>query len=143
MKIDQNIIDKLYNLAKEAFEDGEIPISAVILNNNNEIIAFERNKRQKSYDILGHAEILCIQKAEKEIKDWRLDGYKMIVTLEPCDMCSMIIKKSRLDEIYYILESDSYECTNDFEINKKKLDIDKIGEEKFRKLLTDFFDNKR
>ena len=67
----------------------------------------------------------------------------MIVTLEPCDMCSMIIKKSRLDEIYYILESDSYECTNDFEINKKKLEIDKISEEKFRKILTDFFDNKR
>ena len=132
MKIDQNIINKLYDLALEAYEDGEIPISAIILDKNNEIVAYERNKRQKEYDILGHAEILCVQKAEKKIKDWRLD-----------DMCSMILKKSRIDEVIYILESDSYECTNDFDLKKSKLELAKESREKFKNLIVNFFYNKR
>ena len=115
----------------------------IFLKIDQKIIDNERNRRQKKNNILGHAEILCIQKAEKKIKDWRLDGFKMIVSLEPCDMCSMVIKKSRLDEIFYMLESDSYECTNDFDIKKSKLEIDKLTEKKFKELLVNFFNNKR
>lgn len=143
MNIDDSILNKLYKLAEKASKNGEIPVSCCILNKNNKIISWEINKRQKKYDVFGHAEVLCIQTAAKKIKDWRLDGYKMIVTLEPCDMCSMVISKCRLDKVYYILESNSNENTNIISINKQKLEVDPDYEIKFRKLLTDFFDNKR
>ena len=100
MNIDKFIVDKLYKLAFKAYKKGEIPVSCAILDSNNKVISWEINGRQNSYDVLGHAEIRCIRKASKKIKDWRLDSYKMIVTLEPCDMCSMIISKCRLDHIF-------------------------------------------
>lgn len=143
MNIDIKILEKLYNLAIKAYKKGEIPVSAIILDKNNKIISAEYNNRQNEYNILGHAEILAIQKAEKKIKDWRLDGYKMIVSLEPCDMCSMIINKSRLDHVYYILSSDSNDKSKVYNIEKTKIKINKEFEIKFQKLLTDFFDNKR
>ena len=143
MNINIKILEKLYNLAIKAYKKGEIPVSAIILDKNNKIISAEYNNRQNEYNILGHAEILAIQKAEKKIKDWRLDGYKMIVSLEPCDMCSMIINKSRLDHVYYILSSDSSDKNKVYNIEKTKIKINKEFEIKFQKLLTDFFDNKR
>ena len=143
VKIDDSILDKLYKLSLKAFRNGEIPVSCCILDKNGKIISWEINKRQKKYDILGHSEILCIQKVEKKIKDWRLDGYSMVVTLEPCDMCSMVISKSRLDHVYYILDSNSNESSDLISIKKDKLKVSPEYEEKFRKLLTDFFDNKR
>ena len=141
MNIDKKILDKLYNLALKAYKKGEIPVSAIILDENNKIIAAKCNNRQNEYNILGHAEILAIQEAEKKIKDWRLDGYKMIVSLEPCDMCSMIINKSRIDHVYYILSSESTDKNEVYNIDK--IEIDKKIEIKFQKLLIDFFDNKR
>ena len=143
MNIDNKTLDKLYKLANKAFKKGEIPVSAIILDKNNKIVSAKYNNRQNKYNILGHAEILAIQSLEKKIKDWRLDGYKMIVSLEPCDMCSMVINKSRLDHVYYVLSSESTDKTNDFGIRKSKLNIDKELELKFHKLLTNFFYNKR
>ncbi len=143
MNINNKIIDELYRLSLKAFKKGEIPVSAIIIDKNGKIISREINNRQNCWNILGHAEILAIQKAEKKIKDWRLDGYCMIVSLEPCDMCSMIISKSRIDKVYYILESDSKENEMNNIITKEKINISYETEKKFKKLLTDFFDNKR
>ena len=90
-----------------------------------------------------YAEINAIVEAEQKIGDWRLDGYYMIVTLEPCNMCSMIIKESRLDKVYYFLPKKS--DNESWEINIDKEQIDKYSEysNKFKQLLTDFFNNKR
>ena len=143
MNIDNKTLDKLYKLAEKAYKKGEIPVSAIILDKNNKIVSAKYNNRQNEYNILGHAEILAIQSLEKKTKDWRLDGYKMIVSLEPCDMCSMVINKSRLDHVYYVLPSESNDKNVYFGIKKSKLNIDKELELKFQKLLTNFFNNKR
>ena len=129
--------------AEKAYKKGEIPVSAVILDQNGKLVSSAFNSRQKQYNVLGHAEISCILKAEKKIRDWRLDGYYMIVTLEPCNMCSMIIKECRLDKVYYFLPKKS--DNDSWEINIDKEQIDKYEEyaSKFKQLLTDFFNNKR
>lgn len=143
MNIDIKVLDLLLKNAEKAYKKGEIPVSAVILDQNGKLISDSFNNRQNKYNVLGHAEVNAIVKAEKKIKDWRLDGYYMIVTLEPCNMCSMIIKECRLDKVYYFLPKKSDNVS--WEINIDKEQIDKYEEytSKFKQLLTNFFNNKR
>ena len=143
MNIDRKILDLLLKNAEKAYKKGEIPVSAVILDQSGKLISSAFNSRQKQYNVLGHAEISSVLRAEKKLKDWRLDGYYMIVTLEPCNMCSMIIKEARLDKVFYFLpkknDNDSWEIS----IEKEQLKEYKDYSSKFKQLLTDFFDNKR
>lgn len=134
-----NIIDKLIKLAKKSAKNKEIPVSSIILDKNNKIIAYGINNRQNKNNVLGHAEINAILKAEKKINDWRLDGYKMFVTLMPCEMCQNIIKECRLDDVNYLLDRDK---TNKIINNIHK--IDNIEKEKeYEEILSDFFKKKR
>lgn len=129
--------------AYKAYKKGEIPVSALILDSDNKVISHAYNNRQKKYSVLGHAEILAILKAEQKLKDWRLDGYKMVVVLEPCDMCSMVISKCRLDEVWYFVPQKDSSVRSSIEI-KKFLVRNCHGEkEKFSNLLLKFFNNMR
>ena len=103
MNFDKKVLNILLKNAEKAYKKGEIPVSAVILDQSGKIISYSSNNRQRKCNVLGHAEINAILKAENKISDWRLDGYSMVVTLEPCNMCSVIIKESRLDKVYYFL----------------------------------------
>ena len=143
MNIDKSLLDQLYETAKDSFDKEEIPVSAIIINSkSNIIVSIAGNNRQGNNNVLGHAEINSILDAEAKIGDWRLDGYYMIVTLEPCDMCSMVIKESRLDNVYYFLprnQSSSYNILN----NKHQIEGYEEYKEKFNDLLTKFFNNMR
>ena len=129
--------------AEKAHKKGEIPVSAVILDQSGRIISSSFNDRQKKYNVLGHAEINAILKAEKKVRDWRLDGYSMIVTLEPCNMCSVIIKESRLDKVYYFLPKKKEDSSWEINIEKEQINDYKEYTNNFKHLLTDFFNNKR
>lgn len=111
-----------YKEAVKAFKKNEIPVGAVIVK-NNKIIAKSRNNRQKKYNVLGHAEINCILKAEKKLKDWRLDDCVLYVTLEPCEMCFNIIKEARIKDVKYLIskknnkndeKNNYYEMKNEY-----------------------------
>ena len=91
--------------AKKAYKKNEIPVGAVIVQ-NEKIIAKANNNRQKKHNLLGHAEILCLIKAEKKLKDWRLDNCDLYVTLEPCSMCKEFIKESRINNVYFLLKQE-------------------------------------
>ncbi len=143
MEISVEIINKLKDLAKQAFDNNEIPVSAIIVDSLGNIVSEGLNTRQSTGNVLGHAEVNAIQAAGNKLEDWRLDGYSMIVTLEPCEMCSCIIKESRLDKVYYFLPKKYNDLEYNFNINKDQIlgyDEDK---EYFLELLTSFFDNKR
>lgn len=142
MNVEEKVIKLMIDDAHRAYEEGEIPVSAIILDQEGKVISHAYNKRQRNYNVLGHAEIECILAAEKRIKDWRLDGYIMVVSLEPCDMCSMVISKSRLDKVYYLL-SQKNEKINDFAINKSLLTGYEEEKDLLNRLLLDFFDNMR
>lgn len=143
MEISVEIINKLKDLAKQAFDNNEIPVSAIIVDSLGNIVSEGLNTRQSTGNVLGHAEVNAIQAAGNKLEDWRLDGYSMIVTLEPCEMCSCIIKESRLDKVYYFLPKKYNNLEYNFNINKDQ--ILGYGEDKeyFLELLTSFFDNKR
>lgn len=95
-----------YKEAKKAYKKKEIPVGAVIVK-NNKIIAKKCNNRQKKGDIFGHAEILCIKKAAKRLKDWRLNGCDLYVTLEPCNMCRVIIEEARISNVNFLLKQEN------------------------------------
>ena len=128
--------DILINLAKKAYVKDEVPVAALIVK-NDKIIARSINKRNKSSSLLGHAEISCIIKVCKKIKDWRLDDCTMYVTLEPCHMCKEIIKESRIKKVYYLSSANKF-------INYKTKFIKEIKyKNNYSDLLTNFFENKR
>ncbi len=127
--------------AKKAFDLGEIPVSALIVDADMNIVCSAFNNRQSTSNILGHAEVLCILEAERLIGDWRLNGYRMIVNLEPCVMCSAIINESRLDGVYFMLENPNLEHIIDIKCEY----VEGYEEDKlyFKNLLTDFFEDMR
>ena len=109
----QRYFDIAYKEAVKAYKKNEIPVGAVIIK-NNKIISKAYNNRQRTHNLIGHAEILAILKAEKKLKDWRLDDCEMYVTLEPCEMCSLFIKESRIKKIEYLVSrKDKTTQTND------------------------------
>ncbi|MGI6120439.1 MAG: tRNA adenosine(34) deaminase TadA [Desulfosporosinus sp.] len=86
--------------AQIAFEQGEVPIGAVIVH-NGQVIALAHNEKEQRNDPTAHAEILAIQRAAKVLERWRLTDAVLYVTLEPCPMCAGAIIQSRLKQIVY------------------------------------------
>lgn len=85
--------------AKKAYRLGEVPIGCVIVY-QDKIIGRGYNRRKTDKNTLSHAEITAIRKAGKYIGDWRLEGCKLYVTLEPCQMCAGAIVQARIPEVY-------------------------------------------
>ena len=92
------LMQKALNIAK--FSGKDLPVAAIIVK-NGEIIASAHNEQEKRNDITAHAEILAIREAEKKLKNWRLNGCTMYVTLEPCPMCAWAILRSRIDNLVF------------------------------------------
>ncbi len=100
--MNEKIIKKLFNYALKSDKTCDFPVSAIVFK-DDKIISYGYNKRNKSNITTDHAEITAIKKANKKIKNWNLQGYNMIVTLEPCHMCEQVILESRLDNVFYII----------------------------------------
>ncbi len=87
-------------LAREAADEGEVPVGAVIVK-DGAVIATGRNRREKDKQALAHAEIEAISAACAALGGWRLFGCTLYVTLEPCPMCAGAIINSRIDRVVY------------------------------------------
>ena len=126
----------LKRLNQKAIENGDIPVSAIIIH-NNKIIAKAYNQKYKNNNPFDHAEILAIKKASKKIKTPNLSECEMYVSLYPCSMCREAIKESKIKKVYYYTE-------NNKSINNK-IQYIKINDNDlfFSKELSSFFDNKR
>ena len=86
--------------AKKALKHDEVPVGAVIVK-NNKIISQAYNKKEKTKNVINHAEIIAISKACKKLKTWRLDDCEIYITMEPCMMCSGAIEQARIKKIIY------------------------------------------
>lgn len=92
---------KAIDLAQTAFEKGEIPIGAIVVSADDNILGADFNRTENDYSQSSHAEINAISKAGKFLKNWRLDDCTIYVTLEPCLMCLGLIGLSRIKRIVY------------------------------------------
>jgi tRNA(Arg) A34 adenosine deaminase TadA len=89
-------------LAQTAFENNEVPVGAVVVQNrNSEILAAFSNQMRATGSSLAHAEMLALQKSMEILKNERLLGCDMYVSLEPCPMCAQAISFARIDTLYY------------------------------------------
>jgi tRNA(adenine34) deaminase len=87
--------------ADRAAEAGEVPVGAVILDADGNVIARRHNEREERRDPLAHAELLAIADAARVIGDWRLVGTTMVVTLEPCPMCAGALVNARVGRVVF------------------------------------------
>lgn len=118
--------------ARKAYKKKEVPVGAIIVK-NNKIIAKAHNLRETKKNALAHAEMICIYKACKKLKSWRLEDCEMYITLSPCEMCLGAIKQSRISKVY---------CGAIDEKNKKMYKteiIEYVPTEQCSKILKDFF----
>lgn len=129
---------EVLKLAEKAYEKGEVPIGAVIVK-DNKIIAKGYNRKEKDKIATRHAEIIAIEKASKKLKDWRLTGATMYVSLKPCQMCLAAIEEARISKVVYIAE-EKKACQRGVKLEKVS-DSDIVN--KSVEMLKNFFIEKR
>ena len=97
---DRYFMEQALVLAKEAFDDGEVPVGCVIVR-GDEIVGQGRNRREVGKSALAHAEIEAIGEACRHLGGWRLWECTLYVTLEPCPMCAGAIVNARIPRVVY------------------------------------------
>ena len=102
-------MEKALDLAREAIEDGDVPVGCVIVR-DGEIIGRGRNRREANGDATAHAELDAIRDACARMGSWRLHGCTLYVTLEPCPMCAGGIINARVDEVHYGARDEKAGC---------------------------------
>jgi len=86
--------------ARTAFEMGEVPVGAVIVDDGR-VIGRGHNRIETLKDATAHAEIIAIGAASESRADWRLDGATLYVTVEPCMMCLGAIYLARVSRVVF------------------------------------------
>lgn len=131
-------------LARQAAENGEVPVGAVIVK-DGKIIAKGKNEREAKQNALSHAEIEAINNACKKLGSWRLDDCEMYVTLEPCPMCAGAIINARIKTLVFGAYDpkagsiDSVINLCDYPYNHKPEIYGGICEDECLEVLKDFF----
>ena len=135
--------------AEKALAKDEVPVGAVVVNPEGVVVARAYNKVEAKGCQIAHAEMLAIQKACKKLGDWRLNGYWVYVTLEPCAMCMNLMKLSRIAGVVFGAESplfgyhlDKNDGVRVYNSNAIEI-LGGIFSEKSVSLLRRFFKNKR
>lgn len=140
--MEEKYIDELIKLSQKSLKKNEVPIAALIIDENGKIISKAYNTRNIKQQTINHAEILAIIKANQKLKSWRLNKCTLYVTIEPCDMCKSVIKESRIQNVFYLLprlpEKNQYNKT----IFNKLKDISE-KEDKYQEIINKFWKNKR
>lgn len=87
--------------AHQAWKLQEVPVGAVIVSQDGDVLAKTHNRKELDHNSCGHAEILAIQEAARKLADWRLTNCRLYVTLEPCPMCLAAIGQARLPQVIF------------------------------------------
>ena len=92
---------KAIQVAREATATGDVPVGAVVMDPFGEIVGTGNNRREVDSDPTAHAEIIALREAAIAKGSWRLDGYTLVVTLEPCAMCAGAISQARIKTVVF------------------------------------------
>ena len=137
------------DLARQAFEEGEVPIGAVIVHGDR-IIGTGYNQREQLHDPTAHAEMIAITQAAESLGSWRLLDCTLYVTLEPCPMCAGAIVQARMPTVVYGAADPKagachtlYQITNDPRLNHRATVLGGVLEGECKALLQEFFAQQR
>jgi tRNA(adenine34) deaminase len=101
MQNNEELMRLAFEVAHSATRTGDVPVGAVIVNNDGVVIGKGFNEREANNDPTAHAEVVAIRKAASRLQKSRLDGCTLIVTLEPCAMCAGAIAQSRISKVIF------------------------------------------
>ncbi|WP_299982190.1 nucleoside deaminase [uncultured Ruegeria sp.] len=87
--------------ARLAADRGEVPVGAVIVGPDGQVVAADGNRTRELNDPTAHAEILTLREACKAARSERLPDHDLYVTLEPCAMCAAALAAARIRRVYY------------------------------------------
>ncbi len=145
---DLQFMDEALALAREAAGEGEVPVGCVIVR-DGKIVGRGRNCRETNKTALGHAELLAIEDACRNLGGWRLWDCTLYVTLEPCPMCTGAIINARIPRV--VFGASDQKCgacgsvcdLTAMDFNHHPTITRGIREEEAAALLQDFFQNLR
>ena len=136
--------------AEKAGQIGEVPVGAVVLYENGEILSVAHNQTIKLADPTAHAEILALRKAAHEINNYRLLNTTLYVTVEPCIMCMGAIVHARISRVVYGATDPKwgaagslYNYAEDDRLNHRVEIITDVLADNCRRLIQNFFRAKR
>lgn len=89
-----------FDLARHAEKMGEVPVGAIVVH-NGEIVGRGANRSIADSDPSGHAEMLALREAGRKLKNYRLEGCELFVTIEPCAMCAGALIHARIGRLVY------------------------------------------
>jgi tRNA(adenine34) deaminase len=98
---DEDYMQRAIALAVEAQKNGEVPVGAVVVDVNGDVIGEGANATISRHDVTAHAEILALRAAGQHMRNYRLPGCSLYVTLEPCTMCLGAIFHARLSRVMF------------------------------------------
>ena len=101
MKFERAMEVALQRAQLASISSDDIPVGALILGQDMNIISIGHNQRELLKDSTAHAEILALESASKSLGSWRLDKCTLVVTLEPCAMCAGAILQSRIARVVF------------------------------------------
>lgn len=87
--------------AAQAVPHADVPVGAVLLGPDGDVLAAGHNEREASGDPTAHAEVLALRRAAERLGTWRLEGCTLVVTLEPCTMCAGALVLGRVARLVY------------------------------------------
>ena len=133
-----------------ALDSGDVPIGALLVNAEGEVIATGHNLREAHGDATAHAEVVAIREASTNQKNWNLEDCTLVVTLEPCVMCAGAIKAARIGRVVFGAwdeiagaSGSLYDILRDARLGKPVEVVGGVLEQPCSAILTDFFKARR
>jgi tRNA(adenine34) deaminase len=140
----------VHALAEAAKSGEDVPVGAVIIDGDGQVIGTGHNEREAKHDPTAHAEIVAIRKAAEAKGSWRLDDCTLVVTLEPCVMCAGAIVSARIPRLVFgawderVGASGSlYDLTRDARLGAPLEVIPGVMQDECAEQLREFFASKR
>jgi tRNA(adenine34) deaminase len=144
------LMKKALDEAEKARKKGEVPIGAVLVADNKDVLAAEHNRTITLNDPTAHAEILALRSAAAQIGNYRLLNATLYVTVEPCPMCMGAIIHARVAQVIFGTRDPKwgaagslYNLANDQRFNHQSEIIEGVCKDECKTLMQNFFREKR
>ncbi len=136
--------------ARLAVTAGDVPVGAVVLDEQGAVVGRGHNTREVTGDPSAHAEVVALRQAGQARGSWRLDGCTLVVTLEPCTMCAGALVAARVDRVVFAADDPKagavgslWDVVRDRRLNHRPEVMRGVGAGAASQMLREFFESQR